>query len=73
MPGFNIHSRYLRARKFDVAGAIGQFSDTEKWMKEQQVEELYDHFDVETYEKARLMVRHFSLRPHFCETDSAQQ
>lgn len=49
-------SRYLRARKFDVNGAIGQFTDTEKWLKEQRVEELYDHFDIETYEKARLMV-----------------
>ncbi|KIV91409.1 hypothetical protein PV10_05952 [Exophiala mesophila] len=47
--------RYLRARKFDVQGAIGQFTDTEKWMKEQHVVELYDHFDVDIYEKARLM------------------
>eukprot|EP01099_Mayorella_cantabrigiensis_P006075 TRINITY_DN5022_c0_g1_i1.p1 TRINITY_DN5022_c0_g1~~TRINITY_DN5022_c0_g1_i1.p1 ORF type:complete len:517 (-),score=63.76 TRINITY_DN5022_c0_g1_i1:3-1553(-) len=47
--------RYLRARKFDVAGAIGQFTDTEKWMKEQRIVELYDHFDVEVYERARLM------------------
>ncbi|EXJ79828.1 hypothetical protein A1O3_08113 [Capronia epimyces CBS 606.96] len=47
--------RYLRARKFDVHGAIGQFTDTEKWLKDQRVEELYDHFDVEAYEKARLM------------------
>lgn len=37
-------------------GAIGQFSDTEKWMKTEKVEELYDHFDVDFYEKARLMV-----------------
>ncbi|EXJ80581.1 hypothetical protein A1O1_08727 [Capronia coronata CBS 617.96] len=47
--------RYLRARKFDVNGAFGQFTDTEKWLKEQRVEELYAHFDVEAYEKARLM------------------
>ncbi|KAL2417264.1 hypothetical protein ABEF91_005106 [Exophiala dermatitidis] len=47
--------RYLRARKFDVNGAIGQFTDHEKWLKEQRVEELYDHFDVEAYEKARLV------------------
>ncbi|KIW17163.1 hypothetical protein PV08_04354 [Exophiala spinifera] len=47
--------RYLRARKFDVKGAIGQFTDTEKWLKDQRVDELYNHFDVETYEKARLM------------------
>ncbi|KIV85309.1 hypothetical protein PV11_01015 [Exophiala sideris] len=47
--------RYLRARKFDISGAIGQFTDHEKWLKEERVEELYDHFDVEAYEKARLM------------------
>lgn len=47
--------RYLRARKFDVAGAVGQFSDTEKWMKEQKVEDLYERFDVDYYEQARLM------------------
>lgn len=48
--------RYLRARKFDIGGAIGQFTDTEKWMKEQAVEELYEHFDVDFFERARLMV-----------------
>ncbi|OAP56695.1 hypothetical protein AYL99_08807 [Fonsecaea erecta] len=47
--------RYLRARKFDVQGAIGQFTETEAWLKEQRVEELYDNFDIEAYEKARLM------------------
>lgn len=51
-----LHRRYLRARKFDIPGAIGQFTDTEKWMKEQRVVELYDHFDVDFYERARLMV-----------------
>lgn len=48
--------RYLRARKFDVEGAVGQFTDTEKWLKEQRVEELYEHFDVDFYERARTMV-----------------
>lgn len=48
--------RYLRARKFDVQGAYGQFTDTEKWLKEQHVEELYEHFDVDFFERARLMV-----------------
>jgi len=47
--------RYLRARKFDINGAIGQFTDTEKWLKTERVDELYNHFDVETYERARLM------------------
>jgi len=49
-------SRYLRARKFDVNGAVGQFSDTENWLKEQRVEELYENYDVEAYERARQMV-----------------
>ena len=49
-------SRYLRARKFDVQGAYGQFTDTEKWLKEQRVDELYENFDVEYYEQARRMV-----------------
>jgi hypothetical protein len=48
--------RYLRARKFDVNGAIGQFSDTEHWLKEQRVDELYENYDVEAYERARKMV-----------------
>lgn len=47
--------RYLRARKFDVQGAIGQFTDTEKWMKAQRIEELYEAFDVDLYERARAM------------------
>ncbi|ETN40374.1 uncharacterized protein HMPREF1541_04651 [Cyphellophora europaea CBS 101466] len=47
--------RYLRARKFDVNGAYGQFTDTEKWLKEQRVDELYENFDVEHYEQARRM------------------
>ena len=41
-------------------GAYGQFTDTEKWMKEQHVEELYEHFDVDLYEKARTMVSHLA-------------
>ena len=48
--------RYLRARKFDINGAIGQFSSTERWLKEQRVEELYENYDVEAYERARKMV-----------------
>ncbi|KIX94225.1 uncharacterized protein Z520_09935 [Fonsecaea multimorphosa CBS 102226] len=47
--------RYLRARKFDVQGAIGQFTETEQWLKEQRVDELYNNFDIEAYEKARIV------------------
>ena len=64
-------SRYLRARKFDVDGAYGQFTDTEKWLKEQRVEELYENFDVEHYEQARRMVCHFATVEH--QTDLVVQ
>ena len=40
-----------------MQGAVGQFTDTEKWMKEQHVEDLYEHFDVDFYERSRQMVR----------------
>jgi hypothetical protein len=43
-----------------VQGAIGQFTDTERWLKEQMVEELYDNFDIEIYERSRQVV---SRRP----------
>jgi hypothetical protein len=49
--------RFLRARKFEIAGAYDQFTETEKWLKETKVEELYNHFDVEFYERARVLVR----------------
>ena len=62
----NYHSRYLRARKFDIHGAIGQFTDTEKWMKQERVEELYEHFDVDFYEKARTMVGAFHCPSPSC-------
>jgi hypothetical protein len=54
--------RYLRARKFNVNGAVGQFSDTERWLREQRVEELYENYDVEAYERARKMVQFLTRR-----------
>ncbi|KAL1974682.1 hypothetical protein VTN31DRAFT_4886 [Thermomyces dupontii] len=47
--------RFLRARKFDVAGAIKQFTDTENWRKENAIDALYDNIDLESYEETRLM------------------
>ncbi|KAL3475141.1 phosphatidylinositol transporter [Aspergillus californicus] len=47
--------RFLRARKFDVAGAWGQFKDTEDWRKENAIEALYENIDVESYDAARRM------------------
>ncbi|KAF7589942.1 hypothetical protein BBP40_003481 [Aspergillus hancockii] len=47
--------RFLRARRFDVEGAWGQFKDTEDWRKENAIEELYENIDVESYDAARKM------------------
>ncbi|KAG2414477.1 hypothetical protein HFD88_003668 [Aspergillus terreus] len=47
--------RFLRARKFDINGAWGQFKDTEDWRKENAIEELYENIEVESYDAARRM------------------
>ncbi|KAF3395936.1 SEC14 cytosolic factor [Penicillium rolfsii] len=47
--------RFLRARKFDVEGAWGQFKDTEDWRKENAIEALYANINVDSYEAARRM------------------
>ncbi|KAL4797522.1 CRAL-TRIO domain-containing protein [Aspergillus venezuelensis] len=47
--------RFLRARRFDVPGAWGQFKDTEDWRKENAIESLYANIDVDSYEAARRM------------------
>lgn len=56
---FNESRRYLRARKFDVNGAWGQFKDTEDWRKENAIESLYENIDIDSYEAARRMVSYF--------------
>jgi hypothetical protein len=48
--------RFLRARKFDVNGAFNQFTDTEEWRKDNNIESLYENIDVESYEDSRRMV-----------------
>lgn len=48
--------RFLRARKFDVEGAWGQFKDTEDWRKDNAIEALYENIGVDSYEAARRMV-----------------
>ncbi|GAA5918708.1 hypothetical protein JCM1841_006253 [Sporobolomyces salmonicolor] len=45
--------RFLRARKFDPAGAFAQFTSAEKWRKENNVDELYDTFDVAEFREAQ--------------------
>lgn len=48
--------RFLRARKFDVEGAWGQFKDTEDWRQDNSIESLYANIGVDSYEAARRMV-----------------
>jgi hypothetical protein len=48
--------RFLRARKFEVEGAWGQFKDTEDWRKDNAIESLYANIGVDSYEAARRMV-----------------
>ncbi|KAI9722627.1 MAG: hypothetical protein M1812_001558 [Candelaria pacifica] len=45
--------RFLRARKFNIPGALAQFKDTEQWRQTNQIDSLYEHFDVTSYEEAR--------------------
>ncbi|KAJ0115741.1 sec14 cytosolic factor [Diaporthe amygdali] len=45
--------RFLRARKWSVPDAYGQFKDTEEWRKAIQLDVLYDTIDVEAYEQSR--------------------
>ncbi|KAF9891219.1 hypothetical protein FE257_004783 [Aspergillus nanangensis] len=47
--------RFLRARKFEIDGAWGQFKDTEDWRKENAIEELYENIEVDSYDAARRM------------------
>lgn len=46
----------MRARKFHVEGAWGQFKDTEDWRKDNAIEALYENIGVDSYEAARRMV-----------------
>ncbi|EFR00991.1 CRAL/TRIO domain-containing protein [Nannizzia gypsea CBS 118893] len=45
--------RFLRARRFDVNGALGQFQSTEDWRRDNEIDKLYENFDVDSYEEAR--------------------
>lgn len=45
--------RFLRARRYDVDKAQKQFSDTQAWRKQHNVDELFRTFDVNEMELAR--------------------
>ncbi|KAK2756540.1 hypothetical protein FQN54_005433 [Arachnomyces sp. PD_36] len=45
--------RFLRARRFDVNGALEQFKTTEEWRAENRLDDLYANIDVNAYEESR--------------------
>ncbi|KAK7956242.1 SEC14 cytosolic factor [Apiospora aurea] len=45
--------RYLRARKWVVQDAYGQFSETEKFRSANEIDVLYDTIDVDAYETSK--------------------
>lgn len=51
--------RFLRARRFDVNGALGQFQATEDWRRDNEINKLYENFDVDSYEEARKVVSYY--------------
>ncbi|KAJ6500924.1 CRAL-TRIO domain-containing protein [Mycena sanguinolenta] len=54
--------RFLRARKFEVPGALKQLKDTELWREANQLDELYDGFDVDAFEEARKVYHQWTGR-----------
>ncbi|THV03808.1 CRAL/TRIO domain-containing protein [Dendrothele bispora CBS 962.96] len=45
--------RFLRARRFEPAKALKQFSDTASWRKRHRVDKLYAEFPVEEFESSK--------------------
>jgi len=45
--------RFLRARSFETAGALKQFSDSDKWRRQHDVDNLYTTFDTAELENSR--------------------
>jgi hypothetical protein len=54
----------LRARKWVVKDAYGQFKDTEEWRQANQLEVLYDTIDLDAYEETRRLVRNLEIHTH---------
>lgn len=48
--------RFLRARRFVPQDAVQQFSDTERWRAENQIDTIYENIDVKDYEETRRLV-----------------
>jgi hypothetical protein len=49
--------RFLRAARFDLQAALRQFQATENWRSKEQVDELYNDFDVDEFEETRKYVK----------------
>ncbi|KAI0132413.1 CRAL-TRIO domain-containing protein [Xylariales sp. AK1849] len=54
--------RYLRARKWVVQDAYGQFNETEQFRKANDIEVLYDTMDIESYETSKKLYPRFTGR-----------
>ena len=57
--------RFLRARRWVVEDAFGQFKDTEDWRKANDLDVLYRTIELDAYEQCRRLVRPkypFSIR-----------
>ncbi|KUL84870.1 hypothetical protein ZTR_08208 [Talaromyces verruculosus] len=52
--------RFLKARSFDVQGALKQYTESATAHKNNHVAELYDEIDVNVFEESR------SIYPHWC-------
>ncbi|KAI0021592.1 CRAL-TRIO domain-containing protein [Xylariomycetidae sp. FL0641] len=52
--------RFLRARKWVVQDAYGQFADTENFRKANQIEVLYDTIDIESYSSSQKLYPRFT-------------
>lgn len=53
--------RYLRARRWVVEDAFGQFKDTEEWRAANNIDTLYRTIELEAYEQSRRLVSRYIL------------
>ncbi|KDE04630.1 hypothetical protein MVLG_04930 [Microbotryum lychnidis-dioicae p1A1 Lamole] len=54
--------RFLRARKFQVEGAYNQFVASEKWRKNEKVDDLYRNFNVDEFRTGQLVYSQWTGR-----------
>ncbi|KAI1332392.1 CRAL-TRIO domain-containing protein [Xylariaceae sp. FL0255] len=54
--------RYLRARKWVVQDAYGQFNETERFRRANQIDVLYDTIDIDSYEESRRLYPRYTGR-----------